>query len=1007
MMPPTFEAFYAAVHSTGDGSVQTPFPWQSRLAAAVLATGWRDLLLDLPTGAGKTSAFDVALYCLACAPDRMPRRTVLVVDRRIVVDQAGDHARKLLDRLGTATAGPAKDIADRLRKLTEAGPHHAPFRVAVMRGGMPRDNDWARRPDQPVLGVSTVDQVGSRLLFRGYGINRMSASIHAGLIGNDTLILLDEVHLAVPFAETLDAIQDRYRAPRDERGGELARLLPERFCVVPMSATVRDVRKDARRFGLGPDDRSHPVLERRITAHKLVGLGLVKVTGDDEGKKLELLAQRAVADALALQAAGARVVGIVLNRVDCARRAHRILADDHVGTTGTMLVTGRMRPLERDWLVRDLLLQRAGATRVRSATEAPFIVVATQCIEAGADLDLDGIVTECASLDALRQRFGRVDRRGIRRETRSVILARSDLATPGASDPVYGGALAATWAWLGERAAEAMLDFGIAWLPPAVDANGQPLTTVLADPPHAPVLMPAHLDAWAQTSIPITPEPEVALWLHGPKNPTADVQIVWRALSLSAPGSSEEPDPESPAWETWHRARAAQITEVLDAVRPSALESVTVPLRAALRWLAGEPATSIADVIDGDASDVDEALPRRQPAHDKLVGWRWDGTAARSVTPRQIRPGDVIVVDGTRGGMRDGSFDPESTEPVLDLGDLAQTRGRGVATLRLERDALEIWQLSTEVLAAMPTALAEETEREFKLRICDWVRDWTAMPAPEVGIATTADRQALYEALTPRRARLADIGAGQVLTARIDRTVLGLAADLETYEAISESADSSFQAGEVSLRRHSDDVRGFAGAFGKSVGLAPALCRDLELAGWLHDVGKADPRFQRWLVGGDELRASVLTEPLAKSGLEPGNAQGRGAARRRAGYPEGYRHELLSLAMIEHSEVLREASDPDLVKHLVSSHHGWCRPFAAPTDADEDIPVTLSHGPVTYTATTRHQLARLDGGPLDRFWRLTARYGWWGLAWLEAILRLADHRASERADELRARGEEA
>ncbi|HEY8550082.1 MAG TPA: type I-U CRISPR-associated helicase/endonuclease Cas3, partial [Vicinamibacterales bacterium] len=218
---PPFADFYEALHG------RAPFPWQERLAAEVLERGWPDLL-DLPTGSGKTSAIEIALYTLACSPESLPRRVVLVVDRRIVVDQAADHARRVREAMMAGT-GPAAAIASRLRSLWGAPADTPAFAVTVMRGGMPRDNDWARRPDQPVVGLSTVDQVGSRLLFRGYGLSDRSRPLHAGLLGNDTLILLDEVHLAVAFGETLRAVRKHYRR-RDAD-------LPDRFRLVEMSAT--------------------------------------------------------------------------------------------------------------------------------------------------------------------------------------------------------------------------------------------------------------------------------------------------------------------------------------------------------------------------------------------------------------------------------------------------------------------------------------------------------------------------------------------------------------------------------------------------------------------------------------------------------------------------------------------------------------------------------------------------------------------------------------------------
>jgi CRISPR-associated endonuclease/helicase Cas3 len=80
---------------------------------------------------------------------------------------------------------------------------------------------------------------------------------------------------------------------------------------------------------------------------------------------------------------------------------------------------------------------------------------------------------------------------------------------------------------------------------------------------------------------------------------------------------------------------------------------------------------------------------------------------------------------------------------------------------------------------------------------------------------------------------------------------------------------------------------------------------------------------------------------------------------------------------------------------LISSHHGCCRPFAPAVEDSAPVIVQLQHGDYFLEASSAHGLERLDSGVADRFWLLARRYGWFGLAYLEAILRLADHRRSE------------
>src|SRR5690348_5129525 len=109
---------------------------------------------------------------------------------------------------------------------------------------------------QPMVICSTVDQVGSSLLFRAYGSSAYARPIRAGLAANDSLIILDEAHTSQPFAETLERI-GQYRGWADER-------LDSPFTVVEMSATPR---RGQWAYDLAKD-LANPVLKKRWGTEK-------------------------------------------------------------------------------------------------------------------------------------------------------------------------------------------------------------------------------------------------------------------------------------------------------------------------------------------------------------------------------------------------------------------------------------------------------------------------------------------------------------------------------------------------------------------------------------------------------------------------------------------------------------------------------------------------------------------------------------------------------------------
>ncbi len=518
-----FPAFFRDLHARDDGCGPCPFPWQRRLVSQIAETGVWPSLLDLPTGSGKTAALDAAVFVLALRGDQ-PRRIVFVVDRRIVVHQAAQRARHVAARLREASTGVLAEVAQRLRAIAATGgAGDEPLRYAELRGGIQRDESWARRPDVPTVVVSTVDQVGSRLLFRGYGVSDEMRPVHAGLLGNDVLYLLDEVHLARPFAQSLAAIGRRYRPPAQAD-------LPERWSVVELSATPGEWHHEDP-FRLDDEDRdpaAAPVLARRLAASKPACPELVRVSGSNAARHREALATAAVGHVgRLLTQPGIRTLGVIVNRVDTAGRVRRRMETEHPDVD-CLVLTGRMRPLERDRILAEYE-GRLHTGRVRRDDDLPLVVIATQAVEAGADLDLDAVVTECAALDALIQRLGRVDRAGdlaaSGRQTESVILATTADVGATSEDPVYGTALRDTWAWLQQR----QLDFG----PDAFTITATERIALSTRSTAAPQLLPSHLDRWVQPRTPTrTRRTGCMVWLP------AVLKSAWCGEPISCSGPS-------------------------------------------------------------------------------------------------------------------------------------------------------------------------------------------------------------------------------------------------------------------------------------------------------------------------------------------------------------------------------------------------------------------------------------------------------------------------------------
>ena len=858
---------------------ETPFPWQARLLEMFMR-GELPRMLDLPTGLGKTAVMAIWLVARACGA-KLPRRLVYVVDRRAVVDQASavaEHLRELAPELG-------------LRELP----------ISTLRGQFVDNRQWLADPGAPAIVVGTVDMVGSRLLFEGYGVRRKMRPFHAGLLGADALLVLDEAHLVPPFEKLIEAISAGGYGPKD---AALRTIVPP-LRLMALSATGRAAGEPFRLNEADFDDR---VVAKRLGATKRL---IVRDAVEDRAALVDGLAQ----EAWALSDRGAKPIrGLIYcnRRGDAQAVATALRKLAGVAPVDVELFVGGRRVHEREQAAR-WLSERGFIAGSEARATVPAFVVATSAGEVGVDLDADHLIGDVVAWERMIQRLGRVNRRGDGDAAVIIVPLRPDKDTRAAiaKDEDDRDAKEAGLVRL-QRLRDDVLA-ALDELPHAhgaIDASpgafmrlkeraakDEVLRTLLVRAstlaPAWPALERRVVETWSMTSLPRhTGRPEVRPWLRGWIDEPAQTSIVWRA---HLPVNSE--------------GKAVEVDEFFEAAAPHLRETLEIEVEDAVEWLIERAATIEVAAPDGVAplrvrDVVAFVVSDREEAPIAITGFRLRALDKdrrdRDLLERQLDDA-TLVVDARLGGLTDGLLDAVSAMAAEVAGLPFRVRVVG----RDDDEASDAWR----------------EEQRIAIEVDDEGRGsrWLVVESDVNAMALTENARSM----TPSRAQL--------------------------------------------LAEHQSWAADRARALATQLGLPAEYVELLALAAQLHDEGKRALNWQRAF-------QAAPGEPSAKTTSRPNQKLlGR------------YRHELGSLPYAERDPRV-VTLDPvlrDLCLHLIAAHHGYARPLIT-TEGCLDAPPSA--------LVARAQTIAL------RFTRLEARWGPWGLAWWEALLRAADQQASRDND---------
>jgi CRISPR-associated endonuclease/helicase Cas3 len=785
--------------------IDEPYQWQwdayHRLVAGDVPGS-----VVVPTAAGKTMlivAFVAALAAQASSRNgvSLPRRLVHVVNRRMLVDEATRLAQRISVALNTDPL--LAEVKSALSSLSSGG---RPLAVSAIRGGAADNGEWSLDPSTPAVVLATPDMLGSRLLFRGYGLGRSGAATHAGLLGCDTLIVHDEAHLAPAFTSLLRQVEELARAGAEIIGRPATR-------VIEMTATSGHQQTRPLICDVSADTQ----LRARMSAAKRLQLCGV------EGEKPQALVLDALVTAALEHHGSNKAVAIFVSSPTMAGKVADRLIKGGVSAERILLLTGTLRGYERAQLSNALAFSRFDPGPNRQV-EATAYFIATSAGEIGLDIDADVGLFDLSTLDRFIQRCGRVNRRG--HVTGEITLVHAE-----------GQELSA---FLQERSAAAL---GIlreamgqknTWdaSPLALShLSRHPSYAEAVDPPPAiRLLEKSVLTMLAMTSMRLDelgcPSPDV--YIHGLVDEDAQVQLAWRYLPRAG----------------------SNFNQWMDAWPLNPTETARLPLEAAQKLLRHlfviQRANATGDspwalILDG------QGQPTEAPAfHEGDQAYRWTN---------RLRPGQTVLLNQVLGGLNtQGQPSSDSNDPVNDVSAQVMAQAEGTPGACIVNVSVSF---SYGEEGAVWRVVDQQQRDQASPSLEHSVNDDADAGVAALLAAETAD-VLLAKLLVDKEIIFHD--APRLTEAKAWRGVVRVWISDRAIRAADSGDLASLSLGNRGLQEHLDLTAAAACQIGNALDLQPGLRDVLIRAGAEHDRGKQWARWQRAIGHLD------LENPLGKSG---------------------------------------------------------------------------------------------------------------------------------------------